>query len=165
MTNNKIIILYKEVGKNPELRKVENTVEVLKSLIGGEFEEIMFEDIVIIAKKNRDNLQPNIYVTTKFLDIGSTIRGTIIIVNKENDVFTKLTKEQAVKYGMFLQRSSFNYENINVKSKYFPTSRIKKLNMLNSKNISNEEDSNIEEMLRMIVDIQRTILHFINKLV
>lgn len=175
MDNKEVIILYKEVGKKPELRKTENKIEVFENLVGGKIEEITYEDIVIIARKDRKNLQPNIYVAGKFLDIGSSIRGTVVIVNKDSNSFIKLSKEQAVKYAIFLERASFNCENLDG---YSPTSREKKLNIefqpksingniLRSAIPSDEKiaRADVDDVLKMIVDMQRTILKFIYKLV
>ena len=57
MTNNFLIIVYKEVGKEPEFKKVENKQEVLENLVGGKLDFIPYEEITIVAKKDRDNLK------------------------------------------------------------------------------------------------------------
>ena len=38
---------------------------------------IPYEDIAIICKADRKNLKPNIYINSKFLSIGESIRGNI----------------------------------------------------------------------------------------
>ncbi|MBR3882130.1 MAG: hypothetical protein IKJ36_02560 [Clostridia bacterium] len=76
--NNTIVIIYKEVGKEPIFRKVENSIKSFETILGGEIEIIPYEDIVIICRKNRDSLKANIYIN----NIGFSIRGNIILVKK-----------------------------------------------------------------------------------
>ena len=67
MKNNSIVIIYKEVGKDVEFMKVQNELKVFQNLIGGELDSIPYKDIIILARKNRKNLKPNIYINSKFL--------------------------------------------------------------------------------------------------
>jgi len=83
MTNEEIIIIYKKVGTDAEFRKIKNEQKNFEDLIGGELDYIPYEDITIIARKNREHLKPNIYINTEFLSIGSSIRGDIVIVCRE----------------------------------------------------------------------------------
>ena len=83
----------------------------MKKCLVGEIELIPYDDVVIVCKKIRENLKPNIYITTKFLSIGETIRGNIIIVCKEFEKFKSLSKEQSIKYAEFLKNASFHYDN------------------------------------------------------
>ena len=48
--NNTIVIIYKEVGKDPIFRKVENSIKSFETILGGEIETIPYEDIVIICR-------------------------------------------------------------------------------------------------------------------
>ena len=104
--NNTIIIIYKEVGKDPIFRKVENSIKSFETILGGEIEIIPYEDIVIICRKNRDSLKANIYIN----NIGFSIKGNIILVKKVDDKFVSLNREQAIKYGVFITQQSFNYK-------------------------------------------------------
>ena len=52
--------------------------KILKTYQDGKIQIIPYEDISIIYKENNKNLKPNIYVNTKFLSIGKTIRGNIL---------------------------------------------------------------------------------------
>lgn len=90
----------------------------------GKFDVIPYDDIVILCKSDRKKLIPNIYINTKFLSVGETIRGTIIIVSKTNDIFSSLSKKQCIKYINFLKNVSFNYNNnSNIKRTFNDTSK------------------------------------------
>lgn len=171
-----IVVVFKEVGKQPEFKKIENNLENVKELIGGELDYISYEDIIIIAKKDRDNLKPNIYINKEFLGIGSTIRGNVIVVCEENKMLKSLTKETAMKYREFLIRASFNYSNFDEKGRYIPS---KKNNNIKNRGqliiekgigdddviVNTSENSSMtvvsEETLKMILGIQSVILQFI----
>ena len=96
---NKFLVgVYKEVGKEPELKKVKNTFEDIKQLIGGEIESIKYEDFIILYKKNSNNLMPNIWINTGFLKIGTTIRGNVFVMGKDKKGnFISLNKNQFLK--------------------------------------------------------------------
>lgn len=128
----------------------------MKRYLNGKIEEIPYKDIVILCKKDRNNLKPNISITKDFLDIPETIRGNIIIVCKENKEFKSISKKQAVEYVYFLKNASFHCENTNVDN----------LNLLNhlelpNSSIKNTDKSLNEETLKMILAIQTVILKFI----
>lgn len=174
MSNENLIVLYKEVGKEPDFRKIDNNENTFKELIGGELDFIPYEEVVIVAKKNGKNLKPNIYINTEFLGIGSSIRGTILVVCKENDNFKSLNKEQAMKYREFLIRASFNYDNFDEKGRYIPKRKkdiaqldnfisIKQTDRTNGNETSKVSlpDCNSEEVLKTILAIQTVILKFI----
>ena len=120
--NNTIVIIYKEVGKEPTFRKVENSIKSFETILGGEIEIIPYEDIVIICRKNRDSLKANIYIN----NIGFSIRGNIILVKKVDDKFVSLNREQAIKYGVFITQQSFNYKHFDENGKYLTNKELKK---------------------------------------
>lgn len=175
MTNKEIVIIYKEVGTDAEFKKIQNEQKIFEDLIGGELDYIPYEDVTIIARKNREHLKPNIYINTEFLSIGSSIRGNVIIVCRENETFKSLTKEQAIKYREFLKRASFNYDNFDEKGRYIPNTKniqfknrgqliIEKgigENDVASPKTSNEQSFDTNETLKMILGIQSIILKFI----
>ncbi len=163
--NSEIIVIHQEVGKKAQLQKIKNEVYEFKKLIGGEIEIIPYDDVVIICKKIRERLKPNIYITTKFLNIGETIRGNIIIVCIENGDFKSLTKEKAIKYMQFLKNASFNYNNVDENGKFISAYNTKYLNLA-TKDKTLNDNNNIsknqnEEILRMILGIQTVILKYI----
>lgn len=175
MTNTEIIIIYKKVGTDAEFKKVTKNLDTFQDLVGGELDYIPYEDVTIIAQKNREHLKPNIYINTEFLSIGSSIRGDVIIVCKENEIFKSLTKEQAVKYREFLKRASFNYDNFDEKGRYITNSKQNSLKskgkLIIEKGIgeddifllkdNKEQCFDTDETLKMILAIQSIILKFI----
>lgn len=120
--NNTIVIIYKEVGKKPVFRKVENSIKCFETILGGEIEVILYEDIVIICRKNRDSLKANIYIN----NIGFSIKGNIILVKKVDNKFVSLNREQAVKYGVFLTQQSFNHKHFDENGKYLTNKELKR---------------------------------------
>lgn len=165
METNEIIIIYKEVGKIPELKKVKNNIQEFEKLLGGKTEVIPYENIVIVCKENRKNLKPNIYINTKFLGLGETIRGNIIITSKNGQDFKTLNKEQAIENIRFLENASFNYNNISKQkfnrsnNKDFVASFKKELEINNrGRDFDNVKN---DEVLNMILAIQTVILEFI----
>lgn len=205
--NNTIVIIYKEVGKEPIFRKVENSIKSFETILGGEIEIIPYEDIVIICRKNRDSLKANIYIN----NIGFSIRGNIILVKKVDDKFVSLNREQAIKYGVFITQQSFNYKHFDENGKYLTNKELKRkyrekkiketenkekiqctqnntkqkdnemskdeviqaianipgvtvVKQENQNTTSDDEDFNTNETLKLILEIQCSILTFIRKL-
>lgn len=205
--NNTIVIIYKEVGKEPIFRKVENSIKSFETILGGEIEIIPYEDIVIICRKNRDSLKANIYIN----NIGFSIRGNIILVKKVDDKFVSLNREQAIKYGIFITQQSFNYKHFDESGKYLTNKELKRryrekkikenenkektqsvqndtkpkdnemskdeviqaianipgitvVKQENPNTTSDDEDFNTNETLKLILEIQCSILAFIRKL-
>lgn len=126
--------------------------------MNGEIEEIIYRDIVIVCKKNRDNLKPNISIT-KDLKIPETIKGNLFIVCKSNNEFKSISKEQAIEYVLFLDNSKFHYDNAQLNS----------LDVFKNMNIplKFEKQNSIkvtDETLKMILGIQAVILKFIDSM-
>lgn len=155
--------MYKEVGKNPELKKIKNNIQEFEQILGGKTTYIPYENIIIVCKENRKNLKPNIYINTKFLGLGETIRGNIIITAKNEQNFKTLSKEQAIENIRFLRNSSFHYNSSNNKSKYkdFVTSFKKELKINNKERDFDNIKTKDDEILNLILAIQTIILEFI----
>ena len=124
--------------------------------MNGEIEEIIYRDIVIVCKKNRDNLKPNISIT-KDLKIPETIKGNLFIVCKSNNEFKSISKEQAIEYVFFLDNSKFHYDNaeLNILDVFKNMNIPLKFEKHNSKKVN-------DETLKMILGIQAVILKFID---
>ena len=175
-----IIILFKEVGKEPVLQKIKNGIEHFEELLGGEIEKLKYDEITILFRKENKYLRPNIYISGNFEKIGLSIRGDLIIVCEENNTYKSLNKEQAVKFGKFLVDESFDYRYFDENGKYIGSKRKKKKRYTNnipkqekvilekddfesSSNVKKEDENyfNAEEVLNMILNLQKVILEFI----
>lgn len=156
MENKEIIVVYKEVAKSPLLMKISNNTETLKVLIGGEIELLPYENVFIVCKKDRENLKPNISLNINYGNAVFSIRGNILILNKDNENFKSLSKEQALKYAKLLIMQSFKYEHFDKNGKYLSNKELKK-------QIQKGQNSNNTLMLNMILEMQRTILKYIQE--
>ena len=155
MNNNKLIVIYKEVGKIPKLVEIENSIGCFEKLVGGQIDIIPYEDILVICRKNRNSLQPNIFLNTITLNLNYSIRGNIIIISKLDNQYISLTKGQTVKYIELLKKESFNYKQLeNIE-------KLKTKNIKDKFEIDNINEFNSEEVLKMILGIQSIILQFI----
>ncbi len=159
MENKEIIVVYKEVGKSPLLMKISNNTETLKVLVGGEIELLPYENVFIVCKKDRESLKPNISLNINYGNAVFSIRGNILIINKDNDNFKSLSKEQALKYAKLLVDQSFKYEHFDKNGKYLSNKELKR-QMQKSQN-SSISKNNGTSILNMILEIQRTILKYI----
>ena len=164
MKKDEIIIMYKKVGKNPELKKIKNNIQEFEQILKGKITCIPYEKIIIVCKESRKNLQPNIYINTKFLGLGETIRGDIIITARNEENFKTLSKEQVIENIKFLQNASFHYNNIsnNFNHKNFVKSFKHELAINDKKRTFDNAQTQNNEILTLIYTIQTIILDFIN---
>lgn len=169
---NEIVVIYKEVGKKPEFKKIQNELNTFKNLLGSELDYIQYKDITIITRKNKKNLQPNIYLNTTMLNIRErNIKGNIIVTGCENGKFKSLTKKQAMQYQRFLQEESFTYNSFDSKKEDIPKNNKNQFivekeigdNDTTSKTENSRQDADTHEALKMILAIQTIILKFIKK--
>lgn len=164
MKKDEIIIIYKKVGKKPELKKIKNNIQEFEQILKGRITCIPYENIIIVCKENRKSLQPNIYINTKFLGVGESIRGDIIITARNDYDFKTLSKEQVVENFKFLQNASFHYNNTvnRLKHKDFVRSFNRELTINNKEKSSDNLQTPNDEVLNLIYAIQTIILDFIN---
>lgn len=164
---NNIIVIYKEIGKLPVLKKILNDSKTFENLLGGEIDYISYEDIIIVCKKERKRLNPNIYLNVVFGAIDSNIRGNILVIAKNNGTFSSLTKQQAVKYGLFLVEESFRYNKLN--NTYIPNISTTQNTKTSKRCIypsdrfdsTTNTDEISNDILKMILGIQTKILTFL----
>ena len=163
MKKDEIIIIYKKVGKKPELKKIKNNIQEFEQILSGKTTCIPYENIIIVCKENRKSLQPNIYINTKFLGLGESIRGDIIITAGNDYVFKTLSKEQVVENFKLLQNSSFHYNNTinSLKHKNFVRSFNRELTINDKEETFDNLQTQNDEVLNLIYAIQTIILDFI----
>lgn len=162
----KIIIVYKKVGKQPEFKKIENSINEFENLVGGDINTLNYEnEFTIVYKKDNTNLQPNIYVNTAPFSIGETLRGTVLATIKdENDEFQTLTKEQALFAMETFIKKSFNYDNFDKNGRFTGKNyKYKKPFVLERFVDDNNTSEDKNETLKLILEIQALILKFIKK--
>lgn len=139
----------------------------LKNCLIGEICLIPYKDMAVVCKKYRKNLKSNIYINTKFLRVGESIRGNIIIASYKNKSFVSLTKEQAITYMNFLKDASFHYNNTtnshytHKNTKFFKNLEKEVIPYNTEKKHTNAKRNNNNEVLQMILAIQTIILKFI----
>ena len=141
-----VIGVYKEVGKEPDLKKVKNTKEDLEKLVGGEIATVKYDDYVVIYKKNSDNMLGNVCLDVKGYGLDVSLKGTIFVVNQdENGEFKSLNKQQALKSTGVLIRKSFNYKNFDENGRYLTKSQRRKRNKQNNTNKTNSSQLDIQK--------------------
>ena len=160
MSSREIIVIYKKVGKEPDLVKIRNTKEEFEKLVGGEIEIIPYADVEIICRKNRKSLKPNIYLNVTPLKVDFSIRGDVIIARKEEQYKT-LTKKQVFKYVKLLKEETFDNKKMLPKGELSRNNIKTKLEL--EKIVSSREEYKSEEVLKMILGIQSIILQFIKE--
>lgn len=106
--NKKIRILYKEVGEEPKVKIIENTLEAKQELVGGLIEVVPYEDVLLICNEEGKllNMPPNLVFDYDY------IAGNCFVIGDdyENGDFKSLTDEELFRYREDLKRHSFNYK-------------------------------------------------------
>lgn len=97
-------VVYKEPGKDAEIRDIKNELEELQSLVDGWIEHMSFVDGVglIMNEEGRlRNMKPN------FRYGWGTVLGSAIFVGETDEDFTDITDEGIEKVMKFLQYHAF----------------------------------------------------------
>ena len=106
--NKKIRILYKEVGKEPQIMFIDNTLEAKQKLVGGLIEVVPYEDVLIICNEEGKilNMPPNLVFEYDY------IAGNCFVIGDDykNADFKSLTDEEILKYREDLKKRSFNFK-------------------------------------------------------
>ena len=106
--NKKIRILYKEVGKEPQIMFIDNTLEAKQKLVGGLIEVVPYEDVLIICNEEGKllNMPPNLVFEYDY------IAGNCFVIGDDykNADFKSLTDEEILKYREDLKKYSFKFK-------------------------------------------------------
>lgn len=106
--NKKIRILYKEVGKEPQIMFIENTLEAKQKLVGGLIEVVPYEDVLIICNEEGKllDMPPNLVFEYDY------IAGNCFVIGDDykNADFKSLTDEEILRYREELRKRSFNFK-------------------------------------------------------
>ena len=106
--NKKIRIIYKEVGKEPQIMFIDNTLEAKQKLVGGLIEVVPYEDVLIICNEEGKllNMPPNLVFEYDY------IAGNCFVIGDDykNADFKSLTDEEILKYREDLKKRSFNFK-------------------------------------------------------
>ena len=107
---NKLKILYKEVGKIPEVIEIEDTLEAKQKLVDGLIEVVPYiDDMLLICNEEGKILKmhPNLDFTYDY------IAGNCFIIGDdfENAGFRSLTEEEIKKANDDLTKRMFKYHN------------------------------------------------------
>lgn len=105
---NKLKILYKEVGKTPEVIEIEDTLEAKQKLVDGLIEVVPYiDDMLLICNEEGKILKmyPNLDFTYDY------IAGNCFIIGDdfENAGFRSLTEEEIKKAKDDLSKRMFKY--------------------------------------------------------
>lgn len=121
--NKKIRILYKEVGNDPEVRFIENTLEAKQKLVGGLIEVVPYDDVLIICNEEGKilNMPPNLVFEYDY------IAGNCFVIGDDykNADFKSLTDEDILKYREDLKKRSFNFKQYEISQEHLHSSKKK----------------------------------------
>lgn len=86
-------VVYREPGKSPEVREIDNDLKVLQELVGGYIETVRFNDITMII--NEEGKLNGLPVNFLMVDNGcaQAIVGPVIFCRSEGFDFTSLKDE------------------------------------------------------------------------
>lgn len=100
-------ILLKRVGREPEVRFIENTLRAKQMLVSGLIEVVPFDDVLLICNEEGKlfNFPPNLNFGYDY------IAGDCFLVGDDYDNadFKSLTDEEIEKYIKELNKRSFKY--------------------------------------------------------
>lgn len=121
--NKKIRILYKEVGKEPQIMFIDNTLEAKQKLVGGLIEVVPYEDVLIICNEEGKllNMPPNLVFEYDY------IAGNCFVIGDDykNADFKSLTDEEILKYREDLKKRSFNFKQYEISQEHLHSSKKK----------------------------------------
>ena len=121
--NKKIRILYKEVGKEPQIMFIDNTLEAKQKLVGGLIEVVPYEDVLIICNEEGKllNMPPNLVFEYDY------IAGNCLVIGDDykNADFKSLTDEEILKYREDLKKRSFNFKQYEISQEHLHSSKKK----------------------------------------
>lgn len=88
MNTDTIKVLYKEPGKEPEVREIANDLPTIQSLVGGYIESVTLDDIVLICNEEGKllRMEPNLYVEA----IDDVICGPVVFCRVKNYDFADI---------------------------------------------------------------------------
>ena len=104
----KLKIVYKEVGKEPVVMEIDDTLEAKQKLVGGLIEVVPYEDVLIICNEEGKllNMPPNLVFEYDY------IAGNCFVIGDDykNADFKSLTDEEILRYREDLRKRSFNFK-------------------------------------------------------
>lgn len=115
MENEKLTVLYKEVGKEPIVKVIDDTLEAKQELVGGLIEVVPYEESLIICNEEGKllNLSPNVafdydYIAGDFFVVGD---------DYENAGFKSLTQDEIKKYTDDLKKRAIKCNTVEKENK------------------------------------------------
>ena len=102
----KLRILYKEVGKKPQVKVIDNTLEAKQKLVNGLIEVVPYDNLLLICNEEGKllNLSPNLIFDYDY------IAGNCFLVGDdyEHGNFKSLTDDEIIKYTSDLENRSLS---------------------------------------------------------
>ncbi len=97
--NCRIRVLYKEVGKPPEERVIDNTLEALQGLVRGHIEVVHFGGLLMICNEDGKflEMEPNIAFPA------DVVVGNMVILAEDGEEFRGLTQAEIARAKKMLE--------------------------------------------------------------
>lgn len=97
--NCRIRVLYKEVGKPPEERVIDNTLEALQELVRGYIEVVHFGDLLMIVNEDGKFLEMEPHIAFP----ADVVVGNVVILGEDGEEFRGLTQAEIIRAKKMLE--------------------------------------------------------------
>lgn len=137
----KLIGVFKEVGKKPEPKVIWNIKEEIEKLLGGEYTSLKCSKFTIIYRKNSESMLANICVDIQGRGLGTSIKGKLFAVkeNEKGEFVSFPNMNELVSVAEFLKVKGVDYTNFDEKGRYLTRAERRKRELENFKKKHSKE--------------------------
>lgn len=116
----KLIGVFKEVGKTPKPKVIWNKKEEIEKLVGGEYVSLKCDKFTIIFNKKSDSMLANVCIDFKGRGIGTSIKGKLFAIkeNEKGEFHSFANMDELKSVAKFLNARGLDYTNFDEKGKY-----------------------------------------------
>ena len=116
----KLIGVFKEVGKTPKPKVIWNKKEEIEKLVGGEYASLKCDKFTIIFNKKSDSMLANVCIDFKGRGIGTSIKGKIFAIkeNEKREFHSFANMDELKSVAKLLNAKGLDYTNFDEKGKY-----------------------------------------------
>ena len=137
----KLIGVFKEVGKTPKPKVIWNKKEEIEKLVGGEYASLKCDKFTIIFNKKSDSMLANVCIDFKGRGIGTSIKGKLFAIkeNEKGEFHSFANMDELESVAKFLKARGLDYTNFDEKGKYLTRAERRKRELENFKKKHSKE--------------------------